>query len=90
MSENKLKLNPGKTEFIVFGAKDRYKWLSDSFPVNILVIVSLPQMLYAIWLFGLMQSSVSPIRQILSSNLVLLASGTFIVSGGFSPLIHQW
>ena len=33
MSKNKLKLN---TEFIVFGAKDRYKWLSDSFPVNIL------------------------------------------------------
>ena len=36
MSENKLKLNPDKTEFIVFGTKDRYKWLSDSFPVNIL------------------------------------------------------
>ena len=36
MSGNKLKLNPDKTEFIVFGAKDRYKWLSDSFPVNIL------------------------------------------------------
>ena len=36
MSENKLKLSPDKTEFIVFGAKDRYKWLSDSFPVNIL------------------------------------------------------
>ena len=36
MSENKLKLNPDKTEFIVFGAKDRYKWLNDSFPVNIM------------------------------------------------------
>ena len=36
MSEDKLKLNPDKTEFIVFGAKDRHKWLSDSFPVNIL------------------------------------------------------
>ena len=36
MSENKLKLNRDKTEFIVFGAKDSYKWLSDSFPVNIL------------------------------------------------------
>ena len=36
MSENKLKLNPDKTEFIVFGAKDLHKWLSDSFPVNIL------------------------------------------------------
>ena len=34
MSENKL--NPDTTVFIVFGAKDRYKWLSDSFPVNIL------------------------------------------------------
>ena len=36
MSENKLKLNPDKTEFIVFCANDRYKCLSDSFPVNIL------------------------------------------------------
>ena len=36
ISENKLELNPDKTEFIVFGAKDRYKWLSDSFPVNTL------------------------------------------------------
>ena len=36
MSKNKLKLNPDKTELIVFGAKDRYKWLSDSFPVKIL------------------------------------------------------
>ena len=36
MSENKLKLNPDKTEFIVFGAKDRSKWLSDSPPVKIL------------------------------------------------------
>ena len=34
--KNKLMLNPDKTEFIVFGAIDRYKWLSDSFPVNIL------------------------------------------------------
>ena len=29
-------INPDKKEFIVFGAKDRYKWLGDSFPVNIL------------------------------------------------------
>ena len=36
MSDNKLKLNPGKTEYIIFGAKNRYKWLSYSFPVNIL------------------------------------------------------
>ena len=36
MSENKLKLNHDKVEFIVFGAKDRYKWLNDSFSVNIL------------------------------------------------------
>ena len=36
MCENKLKLNHDQTEFIVFGAKNRYKWLSDSFPVNIL------------------------------------------------------
>ena len=35
MSENKLKLNPDKTEFVVFGTKDGYQWLSDSFPVNV-------------------------------------------------------
>ena len=61
MSENKLKLNPDKTEFIVFGAKDRYKWLSDSFPVNILGNCLPPQMLLAIWVSCLMQSFVSPI-----------------------------
>ena len=27
--ENKLKLNPGKTEFIVFASVDKYKWLKD-------------------------------------------------------------
>ena len=36
MFENKLKLNPGKTEFIVFGSMNKYKWLKDSFPVKIL------------------------------------------------------
>ena len=36
MSDIKLKLKPDKTEFIVFDAIDRYKWLTDSFPVNIL------------------------------------------------------
>ena len=35
MCENKFKLNPDETQFIVFGAKYKYKWLSDSFPVNI-------------------------------------------------------
>ena len=36
MVENKLKLNAGKIEFIVFGYMDKHKWLKDSFPVNIL------------------------------------------------------
>ena len=36
MFENKLKLNPGKTEFTVFGSMNKCKWLKDSFPVNIL------------------------------------------------------
>ena len=36
MFENKLKLNPRKTEVMVFGSMDKYKWLKDSFPVNIL------------------------------------------------------
>ena len=36
MSKNKVKLNPDETKIIVFDAEDRYNWLSDSFPVNIL------------------------------------------------------
>ena len=40
MFENKLKLNPRKIEFIVFGSMDKYKWPKDSFPVNILETVS--------------------------------------------------
>ena len=35
MFKNKFKLNPDKTEFIVFGSMDRYNGL-ESFPVNIL------------------------------------------------------
>ena len=33
---NKLKLNPDKTEFIVFGSKSQREKLNQSFPVNIL------------------------------------------------------
>ena len=36
LSTNKLKLNPDKTEFIVFGSKSQRKKLNQSFPVNIL------------------------------------------------------
>ena len=36
MFEDKLKLNPRKTEVIVFGSMDKYKWLKDSFPVDTL------------------------------------------------------
>ena len=36
MFKNKLKLYPDKTEFIVLGSMDKYKWLKGSFPVNIL------------------------------------------------------
>ena len=36
MSENKLKLYPDKTEFVVFAARDGYRWPSDSLPVGVL------------------------------------------------------
>jgi hypothetical protein len=36
MSANKLKLNPDKTEFIVFGSEKQRKMLSHCFPINIL------------------------------------------------------
>ena len=56
MSENKLKLNPDKTEFIVFGEKKTDTNGSVTHFLSISwVIASLPQMLYAIWVFCLMQ-----------------------------------
>ena len=61
MSENKLKLNPDKTEFIVFGATEKYNNSVTHFLSISSVIVSLSQMLYAIRVFCLMQSSVSQI-----------------------------
>ena len=36
LSTNKLKLNPDKTKFIVFGSEFQYEKLNHSFPVNIL------------------------------------------------------
>ena len=36
LSTNKLKLNPDKTKFIVFGSKSQHEKLNHSFPVNIL------------------------------------------------------
>ena len=36
LSTNKLKLNPDKTEFIVFGSSSQREKLNHSFPVNIL------------------------------------------------------
>ena len=36
MSLSKLKLNPGKTEFIVFGSKSQHQKISSLFPVSIL------------------------------------------------------
>ena len=35
-STNKLKINPDKTKFIVFGSKSQCRRLNQSFPVNIL------------------------------------------------------
>ena len=42
LSTNKLKLNPDKTEFIVFGSKSHREKLNHSFPVNILSKLILP------------------------------------------------
>ena len=36
LSTNKIKLNPDKTEFIVFGSKSQCEKLNHSFPINIL------------------------------------------------------
>ena len=87
MSENKLKLNPDKTEFIVFGAKDRYKWLSDSFPVNILGNCLLPPDVVCNLgvLFDAKFCFTNHVNSVIKS--VLLTSGTFFVSGGFSLLL---
>ena len=36
MNDNRLKLNPDRTEFIVFGSKSQWSKLSQDFPVQIL------------------------------------------------------
>ena len=88
MSENKLKLNPDKTEFIVFGAKDRYKWLSDSFPVYILgnclsptdVVRNLGVLFDAKFCFP------NHVNSVIKSCFISLRD----LHRGFFPLIHQW
>ena len=86
MSENKLKLNPDKTEFIVFGDK----WLSDSFPVHILgnclsptdVVPNLGVLFDANFCFT------NHVNSVIKSCFISLRDLHRI--GGFSLLIHQW
>ena len=44
---------------IVFGSTDKYKWLKDSFPVNILGNCLSQQMLFVIWVYCLTLNLVS-------------------------------
>ena len=71
MFENKLKLNPGKNEFIVLGSMGKYKWFEDSFPVNILANCLSPRDVVRNRVYCWTLNSVSPIMQILSLNLAL-------------------
>ena len=50
LSTNKLKLNPDKTKFIVFGSRSQHEKLNHSFPVNIRCNLILP--VDAVRIFG--------------------------------------
>ena len=88
MSENKL--NPDKTEFIVFGAKDRYKWLSDSFPVNILGNCLSPTDVARNLgvLFDAKFCFTNHVNSVIKSCFISLRDLHRIRR--FFPLIHQW
>ena len=90
MSENKLKLNPDKTEFIVFGAKDGYKWLIDSFPVNILGnCLSLKDVVRNLGvLFDAKFCFTNDVNSVIKSCFISLRDLDRIRR--FPPLIHQW
>ena len=74
MLDNKLKLNPGKTEFVVFGSMDKFKWLKDSFPVNILGNCLSPK--DVVWNLGVLFDS-----KFSSTNHV-----NFVIKSSFSNL----
>ena len=89
MFEKKLKFHPEKSEFIVFGSTDRYKWLKD-FSLSIsLATVSLQLILFTIWVYYLTQNLVSLIKSILLSNPVLLTCMICIILDAFCPFMSR-
>ena len=79
MAANKLKLNPEKTEFILFGTDKQRSTLSSLFPIDILgaEVSVLQQAKFKIWVS--FSTVVSPFRTMypLSANRVLLVSVTY-------------
>ena len=60
MSTSKLKLNPDKTEFIIFGSKRQRDKLKVCFPIDILSVHSARLTQSGIWVCGSIQISPCP------------------------------
>ena len=87
MSTSKLKLNPDKTEFIIFGSKRQRDKLKACFPINIFGNSVCPADSVKIWECGLIQTFLYPSMFRMSAKVVLLNSVTSDMSGGFSLMM---
>ena len=71
MSTSKLKLNPDKTEFIIFGSKGLMDRLKACFSVDILESPLLIHVIHVIWECGLIQIFPCPSMFRMSVKVVL-------------------
>ena len=83
MSTSKLKLNPDKTEFIIFGSKRQRDKLKACFPIDILGNSLCPADLVKIWVCGSIQTFLCPSMFRRFAKVVLLNSVISDMSGGF-------
>ena len=83
MSTSKLKLNPNKTEFIIFGSKRQRDKLKACFPIDILGSPLCPIDSARIWVCGSIQIFPCPSMFRMSAKVVQLNSAILDMSGDF-------
>ena len=83
ISTSKLKLNPDKTEFIIFGSKRQRDKLKPCFPIDVLGNSLCPVDSVKIWVCGSIQTFLCPSMFRMSAEVVLLNSVISDMSGGF-------
>ena len=90
MSASKLKLNPDKTEFIIFGSKRQRDKLKSYFPATILGNPPCPA--ESVWVCGLILIFPCPNMLRMSAKVVLCNSMILDISGGFllMMLLYLW